>query len=95
MIYGLAKGPWTTVPNRNVGWALPAILIIPAVHSCKRASGSGAIDPKSFWWHRHLAGASPRREACATNIKKPSRVRFTHHFAFSRSEAEAWERVEN
>jgi hypothetical protein len=37
----------------NVGWALPTILIIRGVL-------------KSSWWHRHLAGAANRLEACAT-----------------------------
>jgi hypothetical protein len=33
-----------------VGRALPAMITVP----------------KSFWWHRHLAGAVPRLEAWAT-----------------------------
>jgi hypothetical protein len=32
-------------------------------------SGSLGTRNKSFWWHRHLAGAVHRLEACATETK--------------------------
>jgi hypothetical protein len=29
----------------------------------------GLSSSKSFWWHRHLAGATHRLEACATEFE--------------------------
>ena len=49
----------------RVGWALPAM----RGSACRVRTAHHWFVPKSFWWHRHLAGAAHRLEACATKAR--------------------------
>src|SRR3989339_1242367 len=66
--YGWAEGPW--MPSLNQGWVSSSngfFVNKTVVLSQNVIKVSKGVSCESPWWHRHLAGAAHRLEACATN----------------------------